>query len=516
METTTSSCLKQNDLNDHLNTSLQLTSAELDIPYAVAEIIVAICAILGNGLVIIVFSKEKKLRRRTNYYIISLATADLLVGLFAIPFAILASIGLPTNFHACLFTVSVLIVLCTISIFCLVAVSVDRYWAILYPMGYSRNVRTKTAIGIICVCWIAGTLVGFLPLLGWNAGYKSEQKCIFVKVMDYDYLVFLYFATIIFPALLIAAFYAHIYRIVLKQLQQMITINPGKRKKEKNQTSGTMLRLLGAAKKREVKATQNLSRIVLFFIICWFPLYTINCVQAFCPNCDVNEVVLNFCIILSHLNSVGNPLLYAYHLRDFRAALKSFIHRVILRRKEKPKVSNIIARRNYSVGNQKYVRHSLDPSQVINNPRINLIRSATDPSIQTRRMDSIPVSIIRSPIISPVSTPAYKKDAEVFWSTNFSPNSNDLSHHNRSQPKNNPSVLKSPDISKTLQLSAIELQIYNLTNVVKYANDSNDDVIFNQNHPTSIIPVDISNLTSSKNNLSENSVNVIIENSSHQ
>jgi len=135
-------------LNDHIGpTNASSMGAELNLPYTVCEILVAICAVFGNGLVIIVFSKERKLRRRTNYYIVSLATADLLVGLFAIPFAILASIGLPKNLHACLFTVSVLVVLCTISIFCLVAVSVDRYWAILYPMGYSRTVRTKTAIG---------------------------------------------------------------------------------------------------------------------------------------------------------------------------------------------------------------------------------------------------------------------------------------------------------------------------------------------------------------------------------
>lgn len=146
MEATTSSYYKE--INE-LNTTETTTAfpAELNIPYTICEILVAVCAVLGNALVIIVFSRNKKLRRRTNYYIISLATADLLVGLFAIPFAILASIGLPRNLYACLFTVSVLIVLCTISIFCLVAVSIDRYWAILYPMGYSRNVRTKTAIG---------------------------------------------------------------------------------------------------------------------------------------------------------------------------------------------------------------------------------------------------------------------------------------------------------------------------------------------------------------------------------
>lgn len=119
----------------------------LNMPYTIFEIIVALLAIIGNAMVIYVFRVERKLRRRTNYYIVSLAIADLFVGLLGIPAAILAAVGLPTNLHACLFTISLLVVLCTISIFCLVAVSVDRYWAILHPMAYSRNVRTRTAIG---------------------------------------------------------------------------------------------------------------------------------------------------------------------------------------------------------------------------------------------------------------------------------------------------------------------------------------------------------------------------------
>lgn len=131
--------------------SYEYQKPELNLYYAVCEIFVAVLAVVGNFIVIYVFKKERRLRRRTNYYIVSLAVADLLVGLLGIPFAILSSVGLPYNLHACLFTVSLLIVLCTISIFCLVAVSVDRYWAILYPMGYSRNVRTKTALGKLLV-----------------------------------------------------------------------------------------------------------------------------------------------------------------------------------------------------------------------------------------------------------------------------------------------------------------------------------------------------------------------------
>lgn len=107
-----------------------------------------------------------------------------------------------------------------------------------------------------------------------------------------------------------------------------------------------MLRLLNsAAQKREVKATQNLSIIVLFFIICWIvswflhnflktdlilshdqPLYTINCLNAFCHDCMLNPTVIYFAIILSHSNSAVNPLLYAYHLKDFRGALSRLFH----------------------------------------------------------------------------------------------------------------------------------------------------------------------------------------------
>ncbi|XP_035774259.1 adenosine receptor A2a-like isoform X2 [Anopheles albimanus] len=337
----------------------------LNVPYALFEGLVALTAIFGNTLVIVAFKRERKLRRRTNFYIISLASADLLVGTFGIPFAILSSIGLPRNLHACLFTISLLVVLCTISIFCLVAVSIDRYWAILHPLAYSRNMRTKTTIGIISVCWLIGSIIGFLPLFGWHEE-PDENTCLFVKVMDYDYLVFLYLFTIIIPAVLLLAFYIHIYRVIIRQRKQIVSMNsvdarfseslpnlansdggPGgtvgtgmaaagggscrqagglvKRRSRKDNYAGTMLRVLRAAQKREVKATQNLSIIVLFFMVCWMPLHTINCIMAFCPHCQICGAVMLFVITLSHLNSALNPLLYAYHLKDFREALKRLL-----------------------------------------------------------------------------------------------------------------------------------------------------------------------------------------------
>lgn len=61
----------------------------IGITFVFFEIIYAIIAIIFNLLVLVAFIKEPKLRRQTNYYIMSLVMADFLMGLIGIPFGVL-------------------------------------------------------------------------------------------------------------------------------------------------------------------------------------------------------------------------------------------------------------------------------------------------------------------------------------------------------------------------------------------------------------------------------------------
>ncbi|UXI14408.1 adenosine A2 receptor [Sarcoptes scabiei] len=121
--------------------------------------------------------------------------------------------------------------------------------------------------------------------------------------------------------------------------------------------------------RREVKKAQKLFVIVVFFMICWIPLYTSNAVQAICRRCPtLSANLLDYLIILSHINSAGSPFLYAFHMKDFRQALrrlicKGAVNRRKLRDLRREELFSISGQRMYSIvsKNLNELNH-LDPS----------------------------------------------------------------------------------------------------------------------------------------------------------
>ena len=110
---------------------LELAQAAL---YVVLELALAALAVAGNVLVCAAVGASSALQTPTNYFLVSLAAADVAVGLFAIPFAVTISLGFCTDFHSCLFLACFVLVVTQSSIFSLLAVAVDRYLAVRVPL----------------------------------------------------------------------------------------------------------------------------------------------------------------------------------------------------------------------------------------------------------------------------------------------------------------------------------------------------------------------------------------------
>ncbi|KAG7480570.1 hypothetical protein MATL_G00057590 [Megalops atlanticus] len=299
--------------------------------YIVLELVIAALAVLGNVLVCWAVCLNSNLQSITNFFVVSLAVADIAVGVLAIPFAITISTGFCAHFYGCLFIACFVLVLTQSSIFSLLAIAIDRYIAIKIPLRYNSLVTGPRARGIIAICWVLSVVIGLTPMLGWNKHTEPTNSscpagmmaCLFEEVVVMDYMVYFnFFACVLVPLLLMLAIYLRIFMAARHQLKLI----------ELKAVHGEKSR---STLQKEVHAAKSLAIIVGLFAVCWLPLHIINCFTLFCPRCARPPVwIMYLAIILSHANSVVNPFIYAYRIREFRHTFRRIIQRHLLGRPE--------------------------------------------------------------------------------------------------------------------------------------------------------------------------------------
>ncbi|XP_039873783.1 adenosine receptor A1-like [Simochromis diagramma] len=287
-----------------------------NVTYMAAELVIAFFSTTGNLLVCVAVGLNRKLRTVTNYFLVSLAVADICVGAIAIPCAILTDIGMPRhNLYLCLLMLSVLIMFTQSSIFSLLAVAVERYIAIFMPFRYQVLMTPRNAVLVILTTWILAFLIGLVPLMGWHKTPPDTGYCFFVLVVDMTYMVYFnFFACVLTPLVIMFLIYAQIF-VTVKQQVRRITSEQSGRGDGQIRTAASM--------RREMKTATSLFLVLFLFTVCWIPLHIINCFLLLCPRCYVPLELLLTAIILSHANSAVNPFLYAYTMTAFRDTFKA-------------------------------------------------------------------------------------------------------------------------------------------------------------------------------------------------
>lgn len=278
------------------------------VTYITVEIVIGLCAIVGNVLVIWVVKLNPSLQTTTFYFIVSLALADIAVGVLVMPLAIVISLGITIHFYNCLFMTCLLLIFTHASIMSLLAIAVDRYLRVKLTVRY-RRITTQRRIWLaLGLCWLVSFLVGLTPMFGWNMKLASEYhrnvtflSCQFRSVMRMDYMVyFSFFTWILIPLIVMCAIYLDIFYIIRNKLNQKFSSS-----KE-----------TGAFYGREFKTAKSLFLVLFLFALSWLPLSIINCITYF--HGEVSQIFLYLGILLSHANSMMNPIVYAYKIKKFR------------------------------------------------------------------------------------------------------------------------------------------------------------------------------------------------------
>lgn len=140
-----------------------------------------IVVVVGNMLVIIAIATENALKHITNWFIASLAVADLLLGLVIMPFSLANLLmgywvfgELWCELHS---AIDVLLSTASINNICLI--SLDRYWSITHAVDYLKDRTPRKAACMIVSVWVLSGLVSIPPLLGWKVDRAPEEfpKC---------------------------------------------------------------------------------------------------------------------------------------------------------------------------------------------------------------------------------------------------------------------------------------------------------------------------------------------------
>ncbi|QQP49930.1 Uncharacterized protein FKW44_010758, partial [Caligus rogercresseyi] len=140
-----------------------------------------IVIVIGNMLVVIAIATENNLTNVQNWFIASLAVADMLIGLIVMPFSLADELMGYWMFGEvyCEIHAAVDVLLCTASIMNICLIALDRYWSITRAIDY-LNARTpaKVALMIITV-WILSGLISIPPLLGYSMNRESDADGVY-------------------------------------------------------------------------------------------------------------------------------------------------------------------------------------------------------------------------------------------------------------------------------------------------------------------------------------------------
>ncbi|XP_071182532.1 D(4) dopamine receptor-like [Salvelinus alpinus] len=199
-------------LGADINTA-QTRDIDFNFPALIFGILLIVVIICGNLLVCLSVYREKALKTTTNYFIVSLAVADLMLAVLVLPLFIYVEFqgGLwSLNMHVCDGLMTMDVMLCTASIFNLCAISIDRFIAVSIPLNYNLKHVDQRQIFLLSATWILALAVASPVMFGiQNVPQRDSTEC---KLEDDNFVVYSSVCSFFIPCPIMLLLYCGMFR----------------------------------------------------------------------------------------------------------------------------------------------------------------------------------------------------------------------------------------------------------------------------------------------------------------
>uniref|UniRef100_A0A3P9L5H3 5-hydroxytryptamine receptor 2B n=1 Tax=Oryzias latipes TaxID=8090 RepID=A0A3P9L5H3_ORYLA len=368
------------------NSSRAAEAPEIQLKWAALLIIMVIIPTIGgNILVILAVSLERKLQNATNYFLMSLAVADLLVGLLVMPIAlvtVLYNSGWPLPDFLCPIWLFLDVLFSTASIMHLCAISLDRYIAIKKPIQHSQYKSRAKAIVKIALVWLISICIAIpIPIKGLtnyhpsnNITFNSNHTCLLKTDTFRDFIIFGSLAAFFIPLMIMMVIYLLTVQVLRKKVymlkskvtqrfnsqivssvfqreaatpppqmepMDMLDTKLPRMQDKLNEGMGTpptedelsFRRMSTMGKKsmqtlsNEQRASKVLGIVFLLFVVMWCPFFITNITSALCTSCSASIVsrLMEIFVWVGYVSSGINPLVYTLFNKTFREAFTRYI-----------------------------------------------------------------------------------------------------------------------------------------------------------------------------------------------
>ena len=307
-------------------------------------IAVYICTVFGNILVIVVIQKDKKLRNSPNtFFLLSLACSDFFFAIFIFLDIIILSNEVTIAYFEFFFNALA-------SIYILVALAVERYFAILKPLVHMTRARKCLLVKVLLAIYAVAIVLsapGYLISYGRKkidnnlpntASNGTEVVPVWFQTLNRVYSFVLFIFGYILPCAGIIFCYSRvIYRAWFRTDSKRSTDH-------------------GLVKARR-KLTKLFILVTVIFVLTWTPTFGRLIVTEYHEHNQNTLKFELFSMLLGLVGAAANPVIFSFRCPKFRReVVKLLTCQWYFKPKIRPHSSNVIGKKSYSLTAMKSKR----------------------------------------------------------------------------------------------------------------------------------------------------------------